>query len=167
MPLSISLNLAHTASHWSSVEAGAARSGRTPDRRDWRLVNEVYVARTDDAGPPASRARARWGAAGASTCCRSTWAAACTRSFKVDPSHADASLDVDYLIEHSWFVGSVQTVIDKIGAHQRRTGGFGGLLAMVYDMSGEAERWTESLELLTREVMPHFRSSGSGRTRRP
>ncbi len=156
MPLSISLNLAHTASHWSSVEAGAARSGRTPDRRDWRLVKEVYVARTD----AEARRFAREGAMG--RCWREYLlpfylGSGMHASFKVDPGHADSSLDVDYLIEHSWFVGSPQTVIDKIGAHQQRTGGFGGLLAMVYDMSGEAGRWTESLELLTREVMPLFR----------
>jgi len=154
MPLSVSLNLTHTASHWSSVEAGAARSGRTPDRRDWRLVKEVYVARTDDK-------ERRFESEGAGLCWREYLlpfylGSGMHSSFKVDPSHADSSLDVDYLIERSWFVGSAQTVIDKIGAHQQRTGGFGGLLAMVYDMSGEAERWTESLELLTREVMPHF-----------
>ena len=46
-------------------------------------------------------------------------------------------LDVDYLIENSWFVGSPQTVVDKIGALQRATGGFGGLLIMIYDFSTE------------------------------
>ena len=81
----ISLNLAHTASHWSSVEAGAARSGRTPDRRDWRLVKRGLRRAHRRRGAQASRARARWAAAGASTCCRSTWAAACTRSFKRRP----------------------------------------------------------------------------------
>src|SRR4030095_230474 len=48
LPLSISLNDAHTASHWDSVLRGAAKSGRTPQRSDRRLVREVYVAPTDE-----------------------------------------------------------------------------------------------------------------------
>jgi alkanesulfonate monooxygenase SsuD/methylene tetrahydromethanopterin reductase-like flavin-dependent oxidoreductase (luciferase family) len=48
IPLSISLNPAHTASHWESVEAGAARSGRSRDRSEWRLVRVVDVAPTVD-----------------------------------------------------------------------------------------------------------------------
>ena len=60
LPLSISLNDAHTASHWDSVLRGAAKSGRTPQRSDWRLVREVYVAPTDEL----ARKRVREGALG-------------------------------------------------------------------------------------------------------
>ena len=45
--MSLNLNPAYVASHWESVEQGAARSGRTPKRSDWRLVREVFVADTD------------------------------------------------------------------------------------------------------------------------
>ena len=47
LPMSLNLNPAYVSSHWDSVEAGARRAGRTPDRRDWRLVREVFVAETD------------------------------------------------------------------------------------------------------------------------
>src|SRR5438552_18851208 len=46
-PMSLNLNPGYVASHWESVELGAARSGRTPRRADWRLVREVFVADTD------------------------------------------------------------------------------------------------------------------------
>ena len=46
-PMSLNLNPAYVASHWESVEEGAARSGRTPKRSDWRMVREVFVADTD------------------------------------------------------------------------------------------------------------------------
>src|SRR5206468_7395172 len=46
-PMSLNLNPAYVASHWESVEIGAARSGRTPRKRDWRLVREIFVADTD------------------------------------------------------------------------------------------------------------------------
>jgi hypothetical protein len=40
----------------------------------------------------------------------------------------------------------------------RETGGFGGLLCMIYDYGAEEAHWNQSLELLTREVWPEFRS---------
>src|SRR5438094_647552 len=46
-PMSLNLNPAYVASHWESVEQGAARTGRTPKRADWRLVREVFIADTD------------------------------------------------------------------------------------------------------------------------
>lgn len=155
LPLSISLNPAHTKSHWTSVEEGAARSGRTPDRRDWRLVREVYVGPSDEE----ARKRVREGAMG--RCWREYLLPFYVGNgfgahFKRDPSEPDSVLDVDYLIEHNWFVGSPSTVVDKIGALQQDTGGFGGLLVMLYDFSTEPEWWDESLHLLVEEVMPHF-----------
>ena len=46
-PMSLNLNPAYVGSHWESVEMGAARSGRTPKRSEWRLVREVFIADTD------------------------------------------------------------------------------------------------------------------------
>src|SRR5437867_6502172 len=45
--MSLNLNPAYVGSHWESVELGAARTGRTPKRADWRLVREVFIADTD------------------------------------------------------------------------------------------------------------------------
>src|SRR5262245_34454679 len=49
IPMSLNLNPAYVGSHWESVEAGAAKTGRKPNRADWRLVREVFVADTDEA----------------------------------------------------------------------------------------------------------------------
>ena len=46
-PLSLNLNPAYVGTHWEAVEQGAARSGRTPKRSDWRMVREVFIADTD------------------------------------------------------------------------------------------------------------------------
>ncbi len=43
--------------HWTSVEEGAARSGRTADRADWRVAREIFVAETTK-GPGARRSKA-------------------------------------------------------------------------------------------------------------
>src|SRR6202522_2063200 len=49
LPMSLNLNPGYVASHWESVEEGARRSGKTPLRKDWRLVREIFVAETDEA----------------------------------------------------------------------------------------------------------------------
>ena len=153
LPLSISLNPAHTGSHWDSVLRGAARTGRTPDRREWRLVREVYIAETD------ARARdyARNGAMGR---CWGEYllpfyvGAGMGAHFKNDPSEPDSALDVDYLVDRNWLVGSPSTVTEKLQQLQHDTGGFGALLVVHYDFGGEQERWEESLRLLVEEVAP-------------
>jgi len=153
LPLSISLNPAHTASHWDSVLRGAARTGRVPDRREWRLVREVYIAETD------ARAReyARDGAMGR---CWGEYLLpfyvgnGMGAHFKSDPSEPDSILDVEYLVDRNWLVGSPATVTEKLQQLQHDTGGFGALLVVLYDFSGEQERWEESLRLLVEEVAP-------------
>jgi alkanesulfonate monooxygenase SsuD/methylene tetrahydromethanopterin reductase-like flavin-dependent oxidoreductase (luciferase family) len=155
LPLSISLNPKHTASHWASVEEGAARSGRTPDRSEWRLTREVYIADTDEE----ARKLARDGAMG--RCWREYLLPfylgnGMGEHFKNNPSEPDSVVTVDYLIDNAWFVGSPATVTEKIERLQHDTGGFGGMLVMIYDFADEQRAWEHSLDLLVNEVMPHF-----------
>jgi alkanesulfonate monooxygenase SsuD/methylene tetrahydromethanopterin reductase-like flavin-dependent oxidoreductase (luciferase family) len=153
LPLSISLNPAHTGSHWDSVLRGAERTGRTPDRREWRLVREVYIAETD----AKAREYARNGAMGR---CWGEYllpfyvGAGMGAHFKSDPSQPDSMLDVDYLVDRNWLVGSPATVTEKLQQLQHDTGGFGTLLVVLYDFSGEQERWEASLRMLVEEVAP-------------
>ena len=76
--------------------------------------------------------------------------------FKNDPAMPDSAITVDYLIDNAWFIGSPRTVIEKIEKLQHDTGGFGGMLVMLYDFSTEPEWWEESLTLLVEDVMPRF-----------
>src|SRR5207248_2903825 len=46
-PMSLNLNPTYVGSHWDAVEQGAARTGRTPKRSEWRLVREIFIADTD------------------------------------------------------------------------------------------------------------------------
>src|SRR5262245_47344016 len=47
LPMSLNLNPAYVGSHWEAVEIGAAKTGRKPNRAEWRMVREVFVADTD------------------------------------------------------------------------------------------------------------------------
>jgi alkanesulfonate monooxygenase SsuD/methylene tetrahydromethanopterin reductase-like flavin-dependent oxidoreductase (luciferase family) len=162
---SISSDPTVTAQHWDAVVVGAERSGRVPDRSDWRIIRDVYVAPTD----AEARALAVSGVMGR-----------CWREFllplyldlglgkflKHDPSMPDEAVDLDYLADNLWFVGSPTTVAERILDLQKRTGGFGYLVITSYDAINERAAWERSLRLLAEEVLPRVRrnlSSGLSR----
>jgi alkanesulfonate monooxygenase SsuD/methylene tetrahydromethanopterin reductase-like flavin-dependent oxidoreductase (luciferase family) len=147
-----------TAKHWDAVVEGAARSGRIPDRNDWRIIRDVYVAPTD----AEARELAIGGIMGR-----------CWREFllpiylglglgpflKRDPSMPDEAIDLEYLADNLWFVGSPKTVADRIMDLQAQTGGFGHLTMVSYDATDERESWERSLQLLMDQVLPRCQVS--------
>lgn len=155
IPVSLSVDPSAqiTALHWDAVEEGALRSGRTPDRADWRIIRDIYVAPTD----AEARDLAINGMMGR-----------CWREFllpiylglglgpilKTDPSVPDEAVDLKYLADNLWLVGSPETVTKRVLNLQKRTGGFGYLIGISYDAQGETEAWERSLRLLVDEVVP-------------
>jgi alkanesulfonate monooxygenase SsuD/methylene tetrahydromethanopterin reductase-like flavin-dependent oxidoreductase (luciferase family) len=150
---SISPDPAVTAQHWDAVIDGAARSGRTPDRNEWRIIRDVYVAPTD----AEARALAIGGIMGR-----------CWREFllplylglglgpllKRDPSMPDEAVDLDYVADNLWLVGAPETVAARINDLYDQTGGFGYLVITSYDARDEREPWIRNLRLLAGEVLP-------------
>jgi len=153
IPMSLNLNPAYVASHWDSVEVGARRSGRTPDRRDWRIVREVFVADTDEeawrlsVGGMMGRMYTEYflpllGAFGFK------------EFLKHQPDVSDADVTADYCGRHNWVVGSPRTVATRLEQVYHELGGFGCILLFCFDYADNAEAWHQSMELLAREVMP-------------
>jgi alkanesulfonate monooxygenase SsuD/methylene tetrahydromethanopterin reductase-like flavin-dependent oxidoreductase (luciferase family) len=142
-----------TARHWDAVIEGAARSGRKPDRSDWRIIRDVYVAPTDQE----ARDFAINGMMGR-----------CWEEFllplyldlglgemlKTSPEMREDAIDLEYLADNLWFVGSPKTVAKRIQLLQEETGGFGYLLMTCYDAVGERESWKQNIRLLTESVIP-------------
>ena len=151
--LSISPDPTLTAKHWDAVMEGAARTGRTANRQDWRIIRDVYVAPTD---------------AEARDCALNGMMARCWREFllplylglglgplfKDDLAMPDEAINLEYLCDRLWFVGSPETVARRIRNFDEQVGGFGTLAIVSYDVRDEREAWTRSLRLLTREVLP-------------
>ncbi len=73
---------------------------------------------------------------------------------KHDPSLPDAAVDLEYVADHLWLVGSPATVANRIRGLQEQTGGFGYLLAVSYDAAEERTAWERHLDLLIHEVLP-------------
>ena len=60
------------------------------------------------------------------------------------------------LFRSNWFVGSPQTVADKIEKVYADVGGFGYLLLFGFDYMDDEPAWKRSMELLAHEVMPRI-----------
>ena len=161
LPMSLNLNPGYVSSHWEAVEIGAARAGRTPDRGEWRMVREVFVAETDDeawrlsVGDMMGRMMTEYflpllGHFGFKD------------YLKAAPDVADSDVNVEYCARHNWIVGSPATVTDKIEKIWHEVGGFGVLLVFGFDYKHKPEAWHNSLRLLKHEVLPRLKHLDAG-----
>lgn len=155
IPMSLDLNTEYVATHWDAVEEGALRSGRTPDRRDWRLVREVLVAETDEQAFRYA-VDGTMGRAMREYVLPTFRMFGMTKFYKHNPSVPDDEVTPEYLAENTFVVGSVQTVVDKLEDTYDQVGGFGHLLILGFDYSDNPGPWKESLRLLAHEVMPRL-----------
>lgn len=153
IPLSFGMNIEYIASHWDSVLEGAKRSGRTPNRKDWVICKESFIADTDEealeyaTGPAMGRyftdyMKPIYNLLGIGY------------TLKHDPSVPDEEVTPEYMVKTSWFVGSPETVAQKIIQLYKVTGGFGTFMKMGIDFSENPEPWKKSLRLLKEEVLP-------------
>ncbi len=162
LPLSLNLNPAYVASHWDAVEEGARRSGRTPDRANWRLVREVFVAETD--------AEAwRLSAGGMMGRMMREYFLPLLGNFgfldylKHAPDVPDSDVTAEYCARHNWVVGSPNTVVEKLARVYDEVGGFGQILVFGFDYADNPEAWRTSLGLLAEEVVPRVAHLVPGR----
>ncbi|BCJ88541.1 LLM class flavin-dependent oxidoreductase [Effusibacillus dendaii] len=157
IPMSLGGNDDYIASHWIAVLEGAARSGLTPERTEWRITRDVFVAETDEeairysVGADMGRQhREYWLPLFANLGAISV--------FKHDPNVPDEEVTAEYMAETSWLVGSPETVAKKLQTLYDKTGGFGTLLVTGYDYCENPEAWQKSLRLLKEEVVPRLRT---------
>lgn len=153
MPMSLNLNPEYMASHWESVCQGAERTDRIPNRSDWHVVREIFVAETDEEA-------FRWSAGAMMGRMMREYLLPLlgdfgfTHFYKHDPSVPDTDVTPEYLSRHSWVVGSVETCVEKLEAMHERCGGFGTVLLLTFDYSATPGPWKESMRLLAEEVLP-------------
>jgi alkanesulfonate monooxygenase SsuD/methylene tetrahydromethanopterin reductase-like flavin-dependent oxidoreductase (luciferase family) len=141
-------------SHWDSIAAGAARTGRTPNRDDWRICRAVHVAETDDQ----ARSEALNGAIGRDYRDYFLPLLGLTRGLgglKMEESMKDDEITLDYLADNVWIVGSPDTVARKIRELFDAVGGFGGLLIGAADWQDKTI-WDRSMRLFATDVMPRI-----------
>ena len=142
--------------HWEVYEEGALANGITPNRADWRISRDIYVAETDEQ----ARREAREGSMARAFL---EYFFPLVRSvgglgvWKVNDDMPDSDITLDYLLDKFWIVGSPDSVARRLANVYDHTGGYGGLLMLAYDWEGVNRRqWQHSMELLAKEVMPRL-----------
>ena len=160
LPLSLTFNTPYLESHWAAVERGAAGAGRRCDRADWRVVRDVFVAESDAEARKwvceGNMARA-WREQNFPTLDLFGW----RRFLKHDECVPDHDVDVDYLIDHLFLVGSPETVACRLADTHARLGGFGTVVLNAYDWGDDPAPYRHSMQLFAREVIPRFEAGRS------
>jgi alkanesulfonate monooxygenase SsuD/methylene tetrahydromethanopterin reductase-like flavin-dependent oxidoreductase (luciferase family) len=152
IPLSVFAGNERVAKHWEVYSKAAAQAGISVDRSILRVQRDVFVADSD------KEAR-RWAKEGP---LGYAWTTILLPHFKrlgllegLIPGLRDLSdVDLDYLAEHVWIVGSPKTVAEKLQQCLDESGGWGTTMVPSHDYSQNPEPWNESLRLLTAEVAP-------------
>lgn len=165
-PMSQQVGLETLKQQWATYEQAALEAGHTPDRANWRVMRDVFVAETD------AEARRLFleGPAGR------TWDALVLPTFRavrdrggepyalgqllLDPGMSIEELTVEWMVDNFFFVGSPDTVVEKITRFNEELGGVGALLSFAFDFSQEPETYRRHLELLGREVAPRIAGLG-------
>jgi alkanesulfonate monooxygenase SsuD/methylene tetrahydromethanopterin reductase-like flavin-dependent oxidoreductase (luciferase family) len=153
LPMSLNMNNRFMAGHWDTYSRGAHKAGRTPDRNAWRIVREVFVADTDEEAYD----HAKNGFLGEyynRFLLPVFEALDFVQYYKHEDDTPNSAIDLDYLIEHQFLVGSVETVTKKLLRMQQESGGFGTLLLWAGDYADRSEAWMRSMQLLAEEVVP-------------
>lgn len=156
IPLSVFAGEATVKNHWECYAAAAAEAGITGvSRKELRVAREVFCAETDaEAKRLASEYLGR------------AWREYLMPVYKLvglmerlipDPTIDPMTVDVDYLVDHVWIVGSPDTVVEKLEASIDANGGYGTTLVFAHDFMDNPEPWNQSMRLLAKEVGPRVR----------
>jgi alkanesulfonate monooxygenase SsuD/methylene tetrahydromethanopterin reductase-like flavin-dependent oxidoreductase (luciferase family) len=163
IPMSLNLNPAYVGSHWESVEAGAAKSGRKPNRAEWRMVREVFVADTDAEATRLS-VGLHMGRMMGEYFLPLLKEFYFLQNLKHDQSVPDSDVTPEYCARHNWIIGSPSTVAEKLARIHDDVGGFGHLLVFGFDYVEHPQAWRHSLELLAKEVLPRVKHLSPSRS---
>lgn len=154
LPLSVYAGDEFLQNHWDTYKTAAEGAGRTADRSAHHVVRDVVVADTD----AEAKKLALEGGMGRA------WGEYLLPVYKQfgilqglikDPSTTSMDdVDLDYLAEHVWIVGSPETCIEKFQACFDETGGWGTHMLYSHDYIDNPEPWNESVRRFAQEVAP-------------
>ncbi|MDH2416155.1 LLM class flavin-dependent oxidoreductase [Nocardioides sp. CER19] len=154
IPMSICFSVEYLQGHWEVYEEGALAAGRTPTRKDWRVVRDVWVADTDEQALELALSqplKETW----------DNWVIPRNIAALKHMIGEDVDITAEFFAHHGWIVGSPDTVIAQLKEEQEESGGFGTLLTYNYDFHADPEPFRRHLELLGTVVMPALKEYGT------
>ncbi|CAJ61165.1 Putative monooxygenase [Frankia alni ACN14a] len=153
LPLSIYSGDDFLRNHWETYSTAAQEKGRIVDRSVHHVVRDVFIADTD------KEAR-RWAIEGGMGKAWQEYVLPRYHNYGIletmikNPGMSADDVDLDYLADNVWIVGSPETAVEKLEEAFAATGGWGTIMMYGYDYIDNPEPWNHSIELLSREVAP-------------
>ncbi len=141
---------------WAAIQDAAQRHGKLVPRESWRIAQPVYVAETNeqalaDIDRGATREYHEY-----------FFTLGLKSLFEAYPGQPIEEITPRQLKEKmGWLIGDPPTVTKMIRELYESTGGFGGILFITNDWTGQ-EKWMKSMELFARYVMPNFQGAADG-----
>lgn len=155
MPVSIFSGSSILKSHWETYAEAASANGHTPDRSKYHVSQTVFVADTD------AEAK-KWALKGIGYAFEHYLWPIWDRfglldGFIEDKGATRADVDLEWICDNVWVVGSPETVRDKLNELFAFTGGWGTLQVEGHDYMDNPEPWFESLTRIAQEVAPNIK----------
>ncbi len=153
IPLSADFIPASTLrTQWEVYAEGARSAGRTPDRADWRVCRHVFIADTTEEARDIAMTGVM--ARDFDVYFRQVMDKLGFLSHvKIDPDTPDEDVDLEFMVDNIWIVGSRDDVADKLRKLHDDTGGFGTLIAWSHEWE-PYDKWVRSMTVLAKEVIP-------------
>ena len=154
IPTSIYAGNEFLRNHFEIFEQTSAAHGRPGGRETHHVVRDIVVADTD---AEARRIAIEGGLGNAwKQYLLPTYHTFGVLSGLLHDKAVDlADVDLDYLADHVWIVGSPETVKEKMQKWCEEIGGsFGTLVMYSHDYSDDPAPWEESMQRLAKEIMP-------------
>jgi 3,6-diketocamphane 1,6-monooxygenase len=156
MPVSIYSGSSILKTHWETYEKAALENGHTPDRSKYHVSQTVFVAETDKE----AKRLAMDGAIGYAFK-RYLWPIwerfGMLDGYIKDLGADPADVDLEWICDNVWVVGSPDTVVEKLNKLYEFTGGWGVLQVETHDYQDDPSPWFQSLRLIAQEVAPRVK----------
>lgn len=152
-PVSIYSGSSILKTHWETYEKAALENGHVPDRSRYHVSQTVFVAETD------KEARKLALEGGIGYCFERYLMPIWERfgmieGFVKDAGAEMSDVNLEWMCDNVWIVGSPETVVEKMNKLFEFTGGWGTLQVESHDYIDNPTPWFESLELIANEVAP-------------
>lgn len=146
--------------HWEIYSEANIKAGFTPRRQRHAVSQTVFCADTD------AEAK-RLVMEGPIGYCFNRYLIPIWRRFGMMEGFAkdngvdSLDIDLEFLVDRVFVVGSPNTVVDKLNNLFAITGGWGTLQVEAHDYYDDPSAWFQSLELISKEVAPRVKVPGA------
>lgn len=152
-PVSIYSGIDALKRHWEIYSEANIKAGFTPDRQRHAVSHTIFCADTD----AEAKRRVMEGPVGY---CFNRYLIPIWRRFGMMDGFAKdhgvdlLAVDLEFLVDHVFIVGSPDTVVEKLNHLFEQCGGWGTLQIESHDYYDDPGEWFHSLELCAKEVAP-------------